>query len=78
MLLLDYKSKDKQILHRFLVQDGRVLPERGRLATWMASDAPLSPTEMWQALRDLHSLLVQDSTVLYLPGQASRYIQSKR
>ena len=77
MLLLDYKPKDKQILHRFLVQDGRV-PERGRLATWMASDAPLSPTEMWQALRDLHSLLVQDSTVLYLPGHASRYIQSKR
>jgi hypothetical protein len=39
-----------------------LVPARGRLATWMASDAPLSPTEMWQALRDLHSLLVQDST----------------
>jgi hypothetical protein len=46
-----------------------LVPERGRLATWMASDAPLSPTEMWQAVRDLHSLLVQDSTVLYLPGR---------
>jgi len=29
--------------------------ERGRLATWMASDALLSPTEMWQAVREWSS-----------------------
>ena len=46
-----------------------IVPERGRLATWMASDASLSPTEMWQAVQDLHSLLVQDFPVLYLPGR---------
>ena len=46
-----------------------LIPERRRLATWLASDAPLSSTEMWQAIRDLHSLLVQKSTVLYLPGR---------
>ena len=46
-----------------------LVPECGRLATWIASDAHLSPAEMWQAVRDLHSLLVQDSTVLYLSGR---------
>jgi hypothetical protein len=45
------------------------MPELGRLAMWMASDDPLPPTEMWQAIRDLHLLLVQDPTVLYLPGR---------
>jgi hypothetical protein len=46
-----------------------LIPERGRLATWIASDAPLSPSETWQAIRDLHSLCVPVSTVLYLPGR---------
>jgi hypothetical protein len=46
-----------------------LIPERERLAKWMASDAPLSPTEMWQAVRDLHLWLVQDSTILHLPGR---------
>jgi hypothetical protein len=44
-----------------------LIPERGRLAQNMASDQPLEPGEMWRALQDIHSLCVQDFTVLYLP-----------
>ena len=44
-----------------------LIPERGRLAQTMAADQPSEPGEMWQALQDLHSLCVQDFTVLYLP-----------
>lgn len=44
-----------------------LIPERGRVAQKMAADQPLEPGEMWQALQDLHSLCVQDFTVLYLP-----------
>jgi hypothetical protein len=46
-----------------------LVPERGRLAPLMASDNPLSPAEMWQAIRDLHSLSVKVCTVFYLPGR---------
>jgi hypothetical protein len=46
-----------------------LIPERGRLAPLMATDAPLSSTQMWLATGDLHSLCVQASTVLYLPGR---------
>ena len=49
------------------VQNIRLLiPERGRLAEQMGVDRPLEPDEMWQALKDLHALCVQDFTVLYL------------
>jgi hypothetical protein len=46
-----------------------LVPERGRLAPLMTSDAPLSPTQMWLATRDLSSLCVQAFNVLYLPGR---------
>jgi hypothetical protein len=46
-----------------------LVPERGRLAPLMTSDEPLAPTQMWLAIADLHSLCVQDFTVLYLPGR---------
>lgn len=46
-----------------------LVPERGRLAPLMASDTPLSPAEMWHAIRDLHSLSVKVCTVLYLLGR---------
>ncbi|MCJ1426427.1 hypothetical protein MMC29_004330 [Sticta canariensis] len=45
-----------------------LIPERGRLAQLMASDEPLSPGAMWDAMRDLHSLCSRDFSVLYLPG----------
>lgn len=45
-----------------------LIPERGRLAQRMASDEPLSPGAMWDAMRDLHSLCSRDLSVLYLPG----------
>jgi hypothetical protein len=35
-----------------------LVPERGRLAPLITSDAPLSPTQMWLATRDLSSLCV--------------------
>jgi hypothetical protein len=34
----------------------------------MASDEPLSPGAMWDAMYDLHSLCSRDLSVLYLPG----------
>ena len=45
-----------------------LVPERGRLARWMASDEPLSSSEMWRATHDLHSLCCRDLSVLFLPG----------
>ncbi|KAL2440885.1 hypothetical protein ABEF95_008226 [Exophiala dermatitidis] len=45
-----------------------LIPERGRLAQRMASDEPLSPDAMWDAMRDLHALCIRDFSVLYLPG----------
>jgi hypothetical protein len=46
-----------------------LIPERGRLAPLMTSDAPLSSTQMWLAVKYLHSLCVPASPVLYLPGR---------
>lgn len=45
-----------------------LFPERGRLAKKMASACPLTSDEMWDALRDLYTLCLEDSNVLYLPG----------
>ena len=48
----------------------RLVPERARLAQWMASDDPLTEEESWQAIEDMHSLLKweEEFPVLYLPG----------
>ncbi|KIW99637.1 uncharacterized protein Z518_11050 [Rhinocladiella mackenziei CBS 650.93] len=46
----------------------KLFPERGRLAQAMASLYPLTTDKMWDALRDVQSLCLQDSDVLYLPG----------
>ena len=44
-----------------------LVPERGRLAQWMASDEPLSSSAMWRATHDLRSLCCRDLSVLFLP-----------
>lgn len=44
-----------------------LIPERGRLATLMASKTPLSSADMWGAIRDLIALCKYDHTVAYLP-----------
>lgn len=46
----------------------KLFPERGRLAQKMALTRPLKSDEMWDSLQDLHTLCLQDSNVLYLPG----------
>lgn len=46
----------------------QLIPERARIAQAMAAEEALEPGAMWQALQDLHTLCVQDFTVLYLPG----------
>ena len=46
----------------------KLFPERGRLAEKMVATYPLATDEMWAALRDLHTLCLRDSDVLYLPG----------
>ena len=52
-----------------LLQQLRLLrPERGRLTRMMASEEPLSLADYRLAIRDMHSLITQDFTVLYLPG----------
>jgi hypothetical protein len=45
-----------------------LVPERGRLAEMMASDEDSSKVATWQAIQDIYSLCIQDSTVIYLPG----------
>ena len=45
-----------------------LVPERGRLAQWMASDESLSSSAMWLATHDLCSLCCRDLSVLFLPG----------
>lgn len=42
-----------------------LIPERGRLAQRMASNPPLQPDAMRQAMQDLHLLCIQDHIVLY-------------
>lgn len=46
----------------------RLIPERKRLAHWMAAENPLPSSEMWRAMADIHTLLTKDLTVIYLPG----------
>lgn len=46
----------------------QLIPERKRLAHWMAAENPLPSQEMWQAMADIHTLLTKDLTVIYLPG----------
>ena len=46
----------------------KLFPERGRLAEKMASTHPLTADQMCAALRDLHTLSLRDSNVLYLRG----------
>jgi hypothetical protein len=45
-----------------------LIPKRGRLAQRMASDEPLSPSAIWDAMYDLYSLYSRDLSVLYLLG----------
>lgn len=48
-----------------------LVPERGRLAQWMASDEPLSPGEMWRAAQDLHSLCCRDFVGTFSPSPSA-------
>lgn len=45
-----------------------LIPERGRLAVWMASEEDLPPEQKWHAISDLCSLCTRDATVYYLPN----------
>lgn len=45
------------------------MPERGRLARTMISDKVVSDEERRQAIEDLCSLVSQDCTTLYRPGE---------
>jgi hypothetical protein len=63
------KERAKDICRNDLFQHLCLLrPERGRLARMIASEEPLSLTDHRQAIRDMHSLITRDFTVLYLPG----------
>ena len=63
------KEMAKDTLKTDMAQTIYILfPERRWLAGKMASPQPLTSDQMWDALQDLHSLCVQDSNVLYLPG----------
>jgi hypothetical protein len=63
------KERAKDVCRNDLFQHLCLLrPERGRLATMMNSEEPLSLADSWQAIRDMQSLITQDFTVLYLPG----------
>ena len=45
-----------------------IMPERGRLAQWMAAQGPMSKKDSFNAMRDLVSMLRSDLRVAYLPG----------
>jgi len=63
------KERAKDVCRNDLFQHLCLLrPERGRLARMMASEEPLSLADHRLAIRDMHSLITQDFTVLYLPG----------
>lgn len=47
----------------------QMMPERGRLARTMTSDKVVSDEERRQAIEDLCSLVSQDCTTLYRPGE---------
>lgn len=46
-----------------------IMPERGRLARTMISNEVVSADERKQAVKDLHSLVSQDCTVIYRPQE---------
>lgn len=46
----------------------QLIPERKRLARWMATETPLPPSDTWRAMADIYSLLTKDLSIPYLNG----------
>jgi hypothetical protein len=62
------RTRERHLQKRPISTPVLLRPERGRLARMTASEEPLSLTDHRQAIRDMHSLITRDFTVLYLPG----------